>query len=67
MRLARTSFAGVDAEGLRPGDWRPLNLERAPFGFPPPREVLREGCTEQGGTFADKSLGLWSVNDLGRS
>jgi 23S rRNA pseudouridine2605 synthase len=24
LRLARTSFAGIDAEGLRPGEWREL-------------------------------------------
>jgi SAM-dependent methyltransferase len=47
------------------GDWRPLNLELMPFGFPPPLELLREGCSEQGGRFADKSLGLWRVTDLG--
>lgn len=46
------------------GDWRPLNLEQRPFGFPPPLELLREGCTEQDGVFADKSLGLWRVADL---
>lgn len=46
------------------GDWRPLNLERPPFSFPSPVELLREGCTEQGGLFADKSLGLWRVSEL---
>jgi len=46
------------------GDWRPLNLELPPFDFPPPRELLREGCTEQAGRFADKSLGLWRVEVL---
>jgi SAM-dependent methyltransferase len=46
------------------GDWRPLNLQRPPFHFPVPVVLLREGCTEQGGLFADKSLGLWRVADL---
>jgi SAM-dependent methyltransferase len=46
------------------GDWRPLNLQRPPFGFPEPLELLVEGCTEQQGLFADKSLGLWRVADL---
>lgn len=27
MRLARLSFAGIDAEGLRPGKWRPLTIQ----------------------------------------
>src|ERR1035437_2819313 len=46
------------------GDWRPLNFEQPPFGFPRPLEGLRKGCTEQGGLFADKSLALWRVGDL---
>jgi SAM-dependent methyltransferase len=46
------------------GDWRPLNFEQPPFGFPRPLEVLTEGCTEQGGLFADKSLALWRVAEL---
>lgn len=44
--------------------WRPLNLQAAPFGFPPPLELLNEGCTEGDGQFADKSLGLWRLKDL---
>jgi 23S rRNA pseudouridine2605 synthase len=27
MRLARTAYAGITADGLRPGEWRPLTLE----------------------------------------
>lgn len=46
------------------GDWRPLNLQRPPFSFPPPLQLLNEGCTEGGGRFADKSLGLWRCADL---
>ncbi len=46
------------------GDWRPLNLQRPPFNFPPPLRLLNEGCTEGGGRFADKSLGLWRCADL---
>jgi 23S rRNA pseudouridine2605 synthase len=39
MRLARLSFAGITAEGLRPGDWRPLTNEeladlKAEYGVP---------------------------------
>ncbi len=39
MRLARTSFAGVSSEGLRPGEWRPLTVDelleiRKQFGVP---------------------------------
>lgn len=41
------------------GDWRPLNLQAGPFDFPEPILLLNEGCTEGGGRFGDKSLGLW--------
>jgi hypothetical protein len=51
-------------EDIVTGDWRPLNLERAPFHFPPAEELLNEGCTEAGGVFADKSLGLWMTAKL---
>jgi SAM-dependent methyltransferase len=46
------------------GDWRPLNLERAPFDFPPPAALLLEGCEEEGGAYADKALATWAVTDL---
>jgi hypothetical protein len=51
-------------EEIATGDWRPLDLERNPFGFPAPFELLNERCTESGGVFADKSLGLWRTADL---
>lgn len=44
------------------GDWRPINLERAPFNFPPPTALLNEECTEGDGAFRDKSLGLWRTS-----
>jgi hypothetical protein len=43
------------------GDWRPINLELGPFNLPPPARLLTEECTESGGIFADKSLGLWDL------
>ena len=51
-------------EDIRTGDWRPLNLERAPFSWPAPVEVINEECTEGGGVFRDKSLGLWRIAAL---
>ena len=44
------------------GDWRPINLERAPFSFPPAAYVLNERCTENNGLFADKSLALYQLS-----
>ena len=46
------------------GDWRPLNLERAPFNFPSPEAVLVEECEEEGGAYADKALAAWRLSDL---
>lgn len=53
-----------DNEDVEDGDWRLLNFERAPFHFPAPVTLLNEGCTEQNGNYADKSLGLWRIADL---
>ena len=49
------------------GDWRPLHLEGAPFGLPPPEIVLVEGSTEHGGAQADKSLAVWRLDTVMRS
>jgi len=46
------------------GLWRPLNLEVAPFSFPPPLLIICEESTERDGADIDKSLGLWKVEDL---
>lgn len=63
--LLTTTFPGQSENlDIRTGDWRPLDLERAPFNWPPPVELINERCTEGGGVFADKSLGLWRVTDL---
>ena len=49
---------------IEDGDWRILNLEKAPFNLPPPVDVLIEGCREGEGAYADKALGLWEVASL---
>lgn len=46
------------------GDWRPLNLVKPPFSFPPPEMILVEGCTEVDGAYLDKSLGVWPVKQI---
>lgn len=61
--LMTTTFAAVSANrDINTGDWRPLNLELPPFGFPPPELLLCEQCPEPG--YADKSMGLWRVSVL---
>ena len=44
------------------GDWRALNFERAPFDWGSPVELLNENCTEAGGGWRDKSLGVWRLS-----
>jgi hypothetical protein len=63
--ILTTTFPGCEGnEDIVTGDWRVIDLERAPFHLPIPRRMLNEGCTEGGGLFADKSLGLWRTEDL---
>ena len=63
--LLTTTFPNTTVnEDITTGDWRTLNLERAPFNFPPSLALLNEHCTESDGRYADKSLGLWRVEDL---
>jgi hypothetical protein len=60
--LLTTSFPAVEKnEDIQTGYWRPLNLQKAPFFFPPPLASLNEECTEAKGAFSDKSLCLWEI------
>jgi SAM-dependent methyltransferase len=64
--LLATTFAEretneeLEARGL----WRPLNLRRPPFNFPPPERLIDEGCTLAGGAYRDKRLGVWRLERL---
>ncbi|MCF6178565.1 MAG: hypothetical protein L3J63_04130, partial [Geopsychrobacter sp.] len=62
--LTTTFTARKKNEDLGSGFWRPLNKQLAPFNFPEPLELINEGCTEGNKLFADKCLGLWSLQDL---
>jgi len=46
------------------GDWRALNFEREPFKWGPPVELVNENCTEAGGGWRDKSLGVWRLSSV---
>ena len=46
------------------GGWRPLNLQRAPFDFPAPLALIDERCHHTGGSYSDKRLALWQLEDL---
>lgn len=45
-------------------EWRPLNLELPPFNFPSPLRIVNEQCTEAGGAYRDKAIGVWRLADL---
>src|SRR6266700_236654 len=45
------------------GDWRPLNLELSPFCFPPALRLIPDGPRPDG-TYPDKTLGLYRIQDL---
>jgi len=51
-------------DDIRTGRWRPLNLTRPPFNFPPPLFVIDEESTEADGRYKDKHLALWRLEDL---
>lgn len=63
--LLTTTFTGRRRNHDIPtGSWHPLNLQSPPFSFPPPLKLVNERCSESGGTYSDKSLGLWNVADI---
>ncbi|MEA2908197.1 MAG: hypothetical protein QOJ15_278 [Bradyrhizobium sp.] len=60
--LIATTFPGWQANfDCEDGDWRALNFERPPFDWGAPVELLNENCTEAGGGWRDKSLGVWRL------
>ncbi|MFQ5416654.1 MAG: class I SAM-dependent methyltransferase [Myxococcota bacterium] len=63
--LLTTTFTQREAnDEILTGEWRPLNLQAAPFDFPEPVRLIDEACGEYGGRFSDKHLGLWKISDL---
>jgi hypothetical protein len=60
-----TSFPGRgDNCDVADGDWRPLDFQAPPFSFPEPRLTIVENCQEEDGSYVDKSLLAWRVDDL---
>lgn len=58
--LLATTFTGDHPnEDVPLGGWRPLNLERAPFGLGPPLRLISERESVEDERYLDKSLGLW--------
>jgi hypothetical protein len=68
--LLTTTFTGPrENHDIALGDWRAINLERPPYSFPRPIDVINEESDEvdeELGAFPDKSLGLWRLADVPR-
>ena len=63
--LLSTTFPEVTRNrDIVTGEWRAINLNLAPYGFPPARELVDEKCTEPGRYARSKMLGLWDVEEL---
>ena len=61
--LLTTTFTNKQNRDIQePGQWRPLNFQEPPFTFPQPLQLLIEDLKIS--EYADKSLGLWKIEDI---
>lgn len=61
--LLTTTFPNWKNRNIVSGNWRPINLQAAPFTFPTPLGIFNESCTENE-RYRDKSLALWKIQNL---
>jgi len=65
--LLTTTFPGANPnQNIISGSWRPLDLQLPPFSFPEPLILINESCSEGNGRYSNKSLGLWSLEQINR-
>ncbi|MEO8474622.1 MAG: hypothetical protein ABI477_20640 [Chryseolinea sp.] len=65
LYFVTTTFPSHKNYDIITGDWRPLNLQAAPFNFPTPSFIENEDCMEDdSGKYQDKSLAVWKISDL---
>jgi SAM-dependent methyltransferase len=62
--LATTFITRMENPEITLGWWRPLNLERAPFGLPEPIRLIDERCPPDRVEYADKRLALWRLDAM---
>jgi SAM-dependent methyltransferase len=61
--IMATTFTRHEAnKDIRPGDWRPLNLQAAPFNLPAPAVLIPDN-DGLGPPFDDKALGIWLMGE----
>lgn len=65
-----TTFPGRQNVEIKPGTWeeawRPIDLQAEPFNLPAPIETINERCRYANGEFSDKTLAVWSLDDIAR-
>jgi len=61
--LLTTTYPGRPNSDIATGEWRPIDLQAMPFGFPPPLVLVNEQAAYPPG-YHDKSMGLWRIADL---
>jgi hypothetical protein len=63
--LLTTTFPDVaENRDIATGQWRRIDLTKAPFRLPPPERLVEEGAEAVKGQMAGKMLGLWRVAGL---
>jgi SAM-dependent methyltransferase len=60
--LATTFVERAENPDIATGAWRPLNLERPPFGLPAPLRTIDERVPVEHGPHPDKRLALWRLD-----
>jgi SAM-dependent methyltransferase len=60
-----TSFPLQDHNiDITTGEWRPINLQKAPINLPEPILLVNETRGKRRSMFSDKSLGLWELDKI---
>ena len=63
--LLTTTFPDTPAnEDIATGEWRAIDLTKAPFSLPAPERLLPEGQAHLKGQRGNKMLALWRIADL---
>jgi len=63
--LMATTFPDTPANtDILTGQWRAIDMEKAPFGFPPPLRMVDEKFRGKAGQHSNKSMGIWRIDDL---
>lgn len=62
--LLTTTFPERKNRNIITGAWFPINLEKFPFYFPKPLEIIEEDCTEYNRAYIDKSIALWEIKRI---